>query len=555
MLKQLKYKLKIMLNKHRSLTIRALNNKLLLTIKQFGAKMKTSKELKARASSQFYTMKGGQHMKTCLQEKYGLFINGQWQPASDGKTFKSYNPANGELLAECAQATDADLDLAVDSAWKAWDSWKQTTPAERAKILNRIADIIDENAEHLAMVETLDNGKPIRETMAIDIPYSAEHFRYFAGAVLAEEGTASMLDGNTMSLILREPIGVVGQIVPWNFPFLMAAWKLAPVLASGCCTVFKPSSTTSLSVLEFARLIQDVLPAGVFNVITGSGSGVGNSMLKHKGFRKLAFTGSTEVGRDVALAAAEKLIPSTLELGGKSANIFFDDCKWDMALDGLQLGILFNQGQVCCAGSRVFVQEGIYDKFVEAAAKAFNHVKVGLPWEQDTQMGSQINEGQLKKILSYIDIAKSEGATIACGGERCTEGELAKGAFMKPTLITNVTNDMRVAQEEIFGPVACVIKFKTEDEVIVMANDSKYGLGGAVWTRDINRAIRVSRAIETGRMWVNTYNAIPAGAPFGGYKQSGIGRETHKVILEHYTQMKNIMINLSEAPSGFYPEK
>lgn len=494
-------------------------------------------------------------MKTCLQEKYGLFINGQWQPASDGKTFKSYNPANGELLAECAQATDADLDLAVDSAWKAWDSWKQTTPAERAKILNRIADIIDENAEHLAMVETLDNGKPIRETMAIDIPYSAEHFRYFAGAVLAEEGTASMLDGNTMSLIFREPIGVVGQIVPWNFPFLMAAWKLAPVLASGCCTVFKPSSTTSLSVLEFARLIQDVLPAGVFNVITGSGSGVGNSMLKHKGFRKLAFTGSTEVGRDVALAAAEKLIPSTLELGGKSANIFFDDCKWDMALDGLQLGILFNQGQVCCAGSRVFVQEGIYDKFVEAAVKAFNHVKVGLPWEQDTQMGSQINEGQLKKILSYIDIAKSEGATIACGGERCTEGELAKGAFMKPTLITNVTNDMRVAQEEIFGPVACVIKFKTEDEVIEMANDSKYGLGGAVWTRDINRAIRVSRAIETGRMWVNTYNAIPAGAPFGGYKQSGIGRETHKVILEHYTQMKNIMINLSEAPSGFYPEK
>lgn len=290
-------------------------------------------------------------------------------------------------------------------------------------------------------------------------------------------------------------------------------------------------------------------------IITGSGSGVGNSMLKHKDFRKLAFTGSTEVGRDVALAAAEKLIPSTLELGGKSANIFFDDCKWDMALDGLQLGILFNQGQVCCAGSRVFVQEGIYDKFVEAAVKAFNHVKVGLPWEQDTQMGSQINEGQLKKILSYIDIAKSEGATIACGGERCTEGELAKGAFMKPTLITNVTNDMRVAQEEIFGPVACVIKFKTEDEVIEMANDSKYGLGGAVWTRDINRAIRVSRAIETGRMWVNTYNAIPAGAPFGGYKQSGIGRETHKVILEHYTQMKNIMINLSEAPSGFYPEK
>lgn len=494
-------------------------------------------------------------MKGQLQENYGLFINGQWRPASDGATFKSYNPANGELLATCAQATSEDLDLAVDSAWKAWDSWKKTTPAERAKILNQIADVIDANAEHLAMVETLDNGKPIRETMAIDIPFSSEHFRYFAGAVLAEEGTASMLDENTLSLILREPIGVVGQIVPWNFPFLMAAWKLAPVLASGCCTVFKPSSTTSLSVLEFAKLVQDILPPGVFNVITGSGSGVGNAMLTHKGFRKLAFTGSTEVGRNVALAAADKLIPSTLELGGKSANIFFDDCKWDMALDGLQLGILFNQGQVCCAGSRVFVQEGIYDRFVEAAVDAFNKVKVGLPWEQDTQMGSQINEGQLKKILSYIDVAKSEGATIACGGERATEGELAKGAFMKPTLITNVTNDMRVAQEEIFGPVACVIKFKTEEEVIAMANDSTYGLGGAVWTRDINRAVRVSRAIETGRMWVNTYNSIPAGAPFGGYKDSGIGRETHKVILEHYTQMKNIMINLSEAPSGFYPAK
>ena len=491
-------------------------------------------------------------IRNYINESYKMFIDGQWCDASDQGTFKSYCPANGEFLAQCPQATKDDVDRAVDSAWKAFASWKNTTVSERSDILMKIADVIDANKERLAMVESLDNGKPIRETMAIDVPYAADHFRYFAGVIRGEEGSAAMLDNNTLSLILREPIGVVGQIVPWNFPFLMAAWKLAPVLAAGCCTVFKPSSTTSLSVLVFAELIQDILPAGVFNVITGSGSKSGNYMLEHKGFRKLAFTGSTEVGLDVARAAADKLIPSTLELGGKSANIYFPDCKWDMAMDGLQLGILFNQGQVCCAGSRVFVHEDIYDRFIEDAVAAFNKVKVGMPWESDTQMGAQINEGQVKKILGWIEGAKSEGAKVACGGERATEGERAKGCFMKPTLLVDVTNDMKVAQEEIFGPVACVIKFKDEDEVICMANDSRYGLGGAVWTRDINRAIRVCRGIETGRMWVNTYNSIPAGAPFGGYKESGIGRETHKVILDHYTQMKNIMINLSENPSGFY---
>ena len=490
-----------------------------------------------------------------LDRKYQLFIDGKWQDASDGATFVTRCPANGAQLAECAEATREDVDAAVKAAWKAFESWKKVTVNERAAILNKIADIIDAHAEHLAMVETMDNGKPIRETMAIDVPMSAQHFRYFAGCIMAEEGAASILGADTLSLILREPIGVVGQIVPWNFPFLMAAWKLAPVLAAGCCTVFKPSSETPLSVLEFAKLIQDVVPAGVFNVVTGSGSKAGQYILDHKGFRKLAFTGSTEIGLNVAKAAAEKLIPATLELGGKSANIYFDDCAWDQAIDGLQLGILFNQGQVCCAGSRVFVQEGIYDRFVEAAVNAFNKIKVGLPWDPDTQMGSQINENQVNKILSYIEIGKGEGACVACGGERATEGELAKGCFMKPTLLVGVTNDMRVAREEIFGPVAAVIKFRDEDEVIKMANDNDYGLGGAVWTRDINRAIRVSRAVETGRMWVNTYNAIPEGAPFGGYKTSGIGRETHKVILEHYTQMKNIMINLSEAPSGFYPAK
>lgn len=490
-----------------------------------------------------------------LQDKYQLFIGGQWKDASDGKTFQTTCPADGRVLAQCAEATREDVDEAVHAAWKAFESWKHVPVNQRAAILNKIADIIDANTEHLAMVESLDNGKPIRETLAIDIPLSAQHFRYFAGCIMAEEGSANMLGETTLSLILREPIGVVGQIVPWNFPFLMAAWKLAPVLASGCCTVFKTSSTTPLSVLELARLIQDVIPAGVFNVITGAGSKSGQYILEHLGFRKLAFTGSTEVGKSVALAAAEKLIPSTLELGGKSANIFFEDCNWEMAMDGLQLGILFNQGQVCCAGSRVFVQDSIYDKFVEEAVKRFNQVKVGLPWEADTQMGSQINKGQMEKILSYIEIGKSEGAVVLCGGEQIKEDGLENGAFLRPTLLGNVTNDMRVAQEEIFGPVACIIRFKTEEEVIAMANDSQYGLGGAVWTRDINRAIRVSRAVETGRMWVNTYNAIPEGAPFGGYKTSGIGRETHKVILDHYTQMKNIMINLSEAPSGFYPVK
>lgn len=494
-------------------------------------------------------------MSARLDERYDLYIGGKWVPASDGRTFTTTNPATGAKLAECAEATKDDVDAAVKAAWAAFPAWRDMSTGARAAILDKIADVIDENAAFLAEVESMDNGKPIRETMAIDVPYSSDHFRYFAGAIRTEEGKASVLDGGMLSMILREPIGVVGQIVPWNFPFLMAAWKLAPALAAGDCIVLKPSSTTPLSALALAKLIGDLLPPGVLNVVTGGGSRAGQYMLDHPGFRKLAFTGSTEVGLGVAKAAADKLIPATLELGGKSANIYFDDCKWDMAIDGLQLGILFNQGQVCCAGSRVFVQEGIYDKFVEAAVKAFNNVTVGNPLDPNTQMGAQVDENQMRKILSYVEIAKEEGATVACGGERYTEGECAKGCFMKPTLIVNATNDMRVAQEEIFGPVAVVIKFKTEEEVIAMANDSVYGLGGAVWTRDINRAIRVARAVETGRMWVNTYNQIPVGAPFGGYKQSGIGRETHKVILDHYTQQKNIMINLNETPTGLYPEK
>lgn len=487
-----------------------------------------------------------------MDDSYKLYIGGKWVDAEGGKTFKAYCPANGEFLASCADASRNDVDAAVKAAQKAFESWKKTSPAERAAILLKIADLIDENAEKLAMIETLDNGKPIRETTAIDIPLGSDHFRYFASAVRMEEGSVAMIDDNTMSIILREPIGVVGQIIPWNFPFLMACWKIAPALAAGDTVVIKPSSVTSLSILELAKLLDQVLPPGVVNVVTGRGSTTGNYMLEHPGFKKLAFTGSTEVGYDIAAAAAKRLIPATLELGGKSANIYFPDCPWEKAIEGVQMGILFNQGQVCCAGSRVFVHEDIWDKFLAECVDAFNKVKVGLPWEKDTVMGSQVNEAQLNKILDYVEIGKKEGAKVACGGERITENGLDKGAFMRPTILIDVKNDMRVAQEEIFGPVAVFIKFKTEEEVIDMANDSEYGLGGAVWTKDINRALRVARGIETGRMWVNNYNNLPAHAPFGGYKKSGIGRETHHMVLDHYTQKKNIFISLSEEKVGLY---
>ncbi|MCC8065801.1 MAG: aldehyde dehydrogenase family protein [Lachnospiraceae bacterium] len=489
-----------------------------------------------------------------LKESYGIYVDGQWRPASDGATFTATNPATGESLAKCANATKEDVDAAVQAGWKAFPAWKATSKEERVDILNKIADRMEENLEWLAKVESMDNGKPIRETMAIDLPYSIRHFRYYASLLKTDNGVATILEGRFMSLVLREPIGVVGQIVPWNFPILMAAWKMAPAIAAGDCIVFKPSSETSLSVLEFTDLIGDLLPAGVLNLVTGSGSGTGQYLLDHPDLSKLAFTGSTEVGKNIALAAADKLIPATLELGGKSANIIFDDCDIDSAVDGIQLGILFNQGQVCCAGSRIFVQEGIYDEFLEKAVAAFNKINIGDPMDMNTQMSCQINETQGNKILSYIDIAKKDGATIACGGERYTENGCDKGFFIRPTLITGLQNTDCCAQEEIFGPVAVVMKFKTEDEVVAMANDSVYGLGGAVWTTNINRGLRVASAIETGRVWVNTYNQIPEGAPFGGYKQSGIGRECDEEILDAYSQKKNIMINLEEGTSGFYPQ-
>ena len=485
-----------------------------------------------------------------IQPSYKLFIDGEFVDAEGGASLDVFNPATGEKISKIADASKADVDRAVAAARKAFEGFRRTSVYERSALLNKIADVLEQNAEFIATVETIDNGKPIRETRAVDVAWSIEHFRYFAGVILGEEGSANMLKERYLSVVLREPIGVVGQIVPWNFPFLMGAWKLAPLLAAGDTCVFKPSSETSLSILEFIRLIAPLLPKGVINVVTGKGSKAGEFVRTHKGLDKLAFTGSTEVGRGIALAAAQKIIPATLELGGKSANIIFDDCDFDVAIDGVQLGILFNQGQVCCAGSRIFVQEGIYDKFVPALVEKFKRIKVGDPLDPNTQMGCQINKKQADKILDYVKIGVEEGAKIAVGGKRHSAGE----AFVEPTLLVDVRNDMRVAQEEIFGPVGVVIKFKDQDELVRMANDSLYGLGGAVFTRDIAKALTVARLLETGRVWVNTYNQIHAGAPFGGYKESGIGRETHKMILDHYTQTKNIYIDTISKPSGFYEQ-
>ena len=487
-----------------------------------------------------------------IDDRYKLFIGGKWVDSTEGRTFQSYNPSNGEYLCTCEEAGKEDVDLAVKSAWKAFETWQYVSPAERARMLNKIADLIDENTEKLAMAETLDNGKPLRESKNIDVPYSADQFRYFAACIRADEGTANYLDKDMLNLIIREPIGVVGQIIPWNFPILMAAWKLAPALAAGNCVVMKPSSATPVSLLELAKLMAQVLPDGVLNIVTGRGSTTGQYILDHPDIRKLAFTGSTAVGYTVAEAAAKKVIPATLELGGKSANIFFDDMPWDKAIEGLQMGILFNQGQVCCAGSRALIQEDVYDEILDAAAGAFNRIKVGLPWKKDTVMGAQINEKQLGKILDYVEIGQKEGARLVCGGRRITEGELAKGSFMQPTILADADSKMRVAQEEIFGPVLVAIPFKDEEDAIRIANDSEYGLGGGVWSHNINRALRVARGVHTGRMWVNNYDNIPAGASFGGYKKSGYGRETHKMILDAYSEKKDILISIGDGKFGLY---
>lgn len=474
-----------------------------------------------------------------------LFIDGKWIDSGEGLTYNEVCPSTGEVLCKCAEASKSDVDAAVKAAHKAFKSYKRFSVNQRVDMMNSIADAIEANLERLAMIEAIDNGK-IYEDAIHDVQFTARYFRYCAGSLYAYEGNVSMTADTTMNMIVREPIGVVGMIIPWNVPFIIAAWKIAPALATGCCVVVKPSMHSALGLIELMKCIQDIVPPGVINLVTGAGNKSGQFILEHDGFQKLSFTGSTEIGRSVALAAADKIIPATLELGGKSADIVFADCDFERAMSGIR-AFLCNAGQVCSAGSRLFIQEEIYDQVVAETVKFFNSVKVGLPWEKDVQMGAITYKKHFEDVMDYIDLAVKEGATVACGGVKVTENGLDKGNFVRPTLLTNVTNDMRVAQEEIFGPVLCAIKFKTEDEVVKMANDSKYGLSGAVFTKDINKAFRVARAVETGRMWINAYGDISTtGAIFGGYKQSGIGREGHHIGFDYYTQIKSIVVNLAE---------
>ncbi|MDU9361563.1 aldehyde dehydrogenase family protein [Staphylococcus haemolyticus] len=493
------------------------------------------------------------NVRDFLDEQYDLFINGEFQPSESGETLTVTNPANGEELAKVAKANEKDVDKAVQSAHEAFDSWSKISKAERADYLLEISRRIEENKEHLATVESLQNGKPYRETSTIDVPQVAEQFKYFAEVLTTDEGSVNQIDHNTMSLVVNEPVGVVGAVVAWNFPILLASWKLGPALAAGNTVVIHPSSSTPLSLIELAKILQDVLPKGVVNVITGKGSESGDAIFKHEGVNKLSFTGSTSVGYGVAKVGAERIVPTTLELGGKSANIIFDDANLDQVIEGVQFGILFNQGEVCSAGSRLLVQSSLYDKLLPKLKEAFENIKVGDPFAEDTKMGAQTGPEQIEKIESYIKLAEEDDkANILTGGHRITDNGLDKGYFFEPTIIELSDNSHKLAQEEIFGPVIVVEKFEDEEEAINIANDSEYGLAGGVFTTNLLRALNVAKAIRTGRIWVNTYNQIPSGAPFGGYKKSGIGREVYKDAIKNYQQVKNIFIDTSNETKGLY---
>ncbi len=492
-----------------------------------------------------------------LRARYDNFIGGGWKAPVQERYFTDNSPIDGSTLCEVARSDAADVERALDAAHAARAGWGRTSPAERARILNKIADRIDENLQLLAYVETRDNGKPIRETLNADVPLSADHFRYFAGCIRAEEGTIGEIDHETIAYHFREPLGVVGQIIPWNFPLLMAAWKMAPALAAGNCIVIKPASDTPMSLAVLMDLIGDLLPAGVLNVVFGHGSEVGVPLARSPRIAKIAFTGATSTGRQIMQLAAETIIPQTMELGGKSPNIFFadvmaeDDAFLDKALEGLAL-FAFNKGEVCTCPSRALVQESIYDRFMEKAVARVAKIIVGDPLDPATQMGPQCSQGQFEKILGYIDIGKQEGATCLTGGERAQfEGRLKDGFFLKPTVFAG-HNKMRIFQEEIFGPVLSVTKFKTLEEAIEIGNDTIYGLGAGVWSRNVNNTYRVGREIQAGRVWTNCYHLYPAHAAFGGYKQSGFGRETHKIILEHYQQVKNLLVSYSPNALGLF---
>lgn len=491
-------------------------------------------------------------IKNYLDESYGLFINGEFVKGHSDETLEVKNPATGETLSHITKANEKDVDTAVAAAQEAFESWSLTSKTERANLLRQISNKMMENKEKIATIETLNNGKPIRETSGIDIPYAARHFNYFASVIETHEGSVNDIDKDTMSIIRHEPIGVVGAVVAWNFPMLLASWKIAPAIAAGNTIVIQPSSSTPLSLLEVAKIFQEILPKGVVNVVTGKGSESGNAIFNHEGVNKLSFTGSTNVGYQVAEAGAKRIVPATLELGGKSANIILDDANLDLAVEGIQLGILFNQGEVCSAGSRLLVQEGIYDKLISRLKEAFSNIKIGDPLDEKTQMGSQTSQEQMEKIQSYITYAEQSNAEIITGGKRITNDGLDSGYFLEPTLIAVKDNADKLAQEEIFGPVLTIIKVKDDEEAIKIANDSEYGLAGGVFSQDITRALNIAKAVKTGRIWINTYNQVPEGAPFGGYKKSGIGRETYKEALSNYQQVKNIFIDTSNELKGLY---
>ncbi len=492
-----------------------------------------------------------------IRPKYDNFIGGSWVPPVRGQYFSNPTPVTGRPLCEVARSTSEDIEKALDAAHAAKESWGKTSPADRAQILNKIADRIEERLQVLAMVETLDNGKPIRETRAADLPLAVDHFRYFAGCVRAQEGSICEIDHTTYAYHYHEPLGVVGQIIPWNFPLLMAVWKLAPALAAGNCVVLKPAEQTPMGMMVMAEIIGDLLPPGVLNVVNGFGVEAGKPLASNKRIAKVAFTGETTTGRLIMQYAAENLIPVTLELGGKSPNIFFadvmaeDDAFFDKALEGFAMFAL-NQGEVCTCPSRALIQESIYDRFMERALARVKTMKQGHPLDPETMVGAQASNDQLEKILSYIDIGQKEGAKVLAGGHRAKlGGELENGYYVEPTIFEG-HNKMRVFQEEIFGPVVSVTTFKTEEEALEIANDTLYGLGAGLWTRDGNRAFRVGRAVQAGRVWTNCYHLYPAHAAFGGYKQSGIGRENHKMMLDHYQQTKNLLVSYSPNALGFF---
>ena len=492
-----------------------------------------------------------------LKEKYDNYINGEWVAPSTGQYFEVLSPVDGLKMSKAAHSAKLDIETAVNAADEAFQSWSKTSATERSIILNKIADRMEANLEYLAAVETLDNGKAIRETLAADIPLAIDHFRYFAGVIRAEEGSISELDHDTVSIIVYEPIGVIAQIIPWNFPILMAVWKLAPALAAGNCVVLKPAESTPISIMVLMELIGDLIPAGVVNVVNGFGAELGRGLVTNPKVAKAAFTGSTATGRMVMQYATENIIPVTLELGGKSPNVFFpsvmdaDDEFLDKAIEGAVLFAL-NQGEVCTCPSRLLIHESIYDKFIEKVLARVNAIKMGNPFDTTTMMGAQASQIQKDKILSYIKLGKEEGAELLCGGDVKHLGDdLDGGYYIQPTLFKG-HNKMRIFQEEIFGPVLAVTTFKTTEEAIEIANDTMYGLGAGVWTRDAHELYRVPRAIQAGRVWVNQYHSYPAGAPFGGYKQSGIGRENHKMMLDHYRQSKNMLISYNKNKLGFF---